>query len=234
MCTMTWWRDEQHYEVFFNRDELKTRAPATPPKLLESESGTRFCAPHDPVAGGTWMLANEHQVTVCLLNRWHETAPRTGNFQSRGLLVLAMADCRTAEEVMDRLQNIVHESYRPFTLVAIDPENIAAAAWNSENLSAEPISPPLTSSSYCFPEVSAARTEAFSHIPHLSPAALKTYHEGEKNASAYTVRMNRPDAQTWSRSKISVGPTSISWEYIAENPDLIGDGTTHQLKMPLK
>jgi hypothetical protein len=230
---MTWWRDGDHYEVFFNRDELKTRAAATPPKLLESANGVGYLAPNDPVAGGTWMLANEHRVTVCLLNRWHESALYNGPFESRGLLVNTLADCTSAHEAMLRLQKMRQIHYRPFTLVALDPHEILAASWNGETLTEEFLSPPLTSSSYCFPEVAAARQRAFHRMSDIAPDQLRKYQQGESPATAYTVRMNRPDAQTWSRSHVCVSPERISWEYIEESPDLTDDGTVHRTELPL-
>ena len=55
MCTLTWWRDGSGsgtYEVFFNRDEKKTRSVAEPPKII-SDYGLEFVAPIDPDGGGT-------------------------------------------------------------------------------------------------------------------------------------------------------------------------------------
>ena len=72
MCTLTWWRGEEgEFEVFFNRDEKKTRSRAELP-LKREENGMQFLSPRDPDGGGTWMLVNEHGVVLCLLNRWHE------------------------------------------------------------------------------------------------------------------------------------------------------------------
>ncbi|NIP92410.1 MAG: hypothetical protein GWO24_02620, partial [Akkermansiaceae bacterium] len=75
MCTLTWWRGTAgSYEVFFNRDEKRTRSIADPPRVHERD-GVRFLAPLDPDGGGTWMLANDRGLLVCLLNRWHEGSP---------------------------------------------------------------------------------------------------------------------------------------------------------------
>ena len=219
--------------MFFNRDELKTRAQAVPPQLRQTQTGVRYLAPSDPVAGGTWMLVNEQQVTVCLLNRWHESSAHKQAYQSRGLLVSGMAGCSSAIDVMHLLQQTDYAHYRPFTLVALDPNNILAAAWNGEILTDEVTAMPLTSSSYRFPEVAAARRITFSNLPEPSLDHLQTYQQGESPASAYTVRMNRPDAQTWSRSQISVSAEHITWEYIEEPADLIGTGTKHMMELPL-
>ena len=103
MCTLTW-RDQDGLEVFFNRDELKTRSRAEPPRTHVSPNGTRFLAPIDPDAGGTWMLANEHGVVICLLNRWHEEEGQS--FQkSRGLIVTELADCKSPAALEETLSN---------------------------------------------------------------------------------------------------------------------------------
>lgn len=67
MCTVSWRRERDGYDLFFNRDELHTRAPESPPERGERD-GIAFLAPRDGARGGTWLLANERGVTVCLLN----------------------------------------------------------------------------------------------------------------------------------------------------------------------
>ena len=72
MCTLTWWRGGNGaFEVYFNRDEKKTRSVAVPPGVHEVR-GVRFLAPVDPDGRGTWIVANEQGLVVCLLNRWQE------------------------------------------------------------------------------------------------------------------------------------------------------------------
>ena len=92
MCTLTWCREGVvgSYEVFFNRDERKTREKAEPPRL-HTAGEVRFLAPIDPEGGGTWMLVNEKQLLVCLLNRWHEDQEGFEPVRSRGQLVMEMA-----------------------------------------------------------------------------------------------------------------------------------------------
>ncbi len=67
MCTVSWRAARDGYDLFFNRDELHTRAPELPPALSERD-GVRFLAPRDGDHGGTWLAVNEHGLTVCLLN----------------------------------------------------------------------------------------------------------------------------------------------------------------------
>ena len=223
---MTWWRGESQYEVFFNRDELKTRARAIPPQAQHTAQGVEFLAPTDPDAGGTWMLVNEHGLTVCLLNRWHEE-PVVDRGKSRGQLVLGMAGLTNTRQVMDNLLKIDGSPYKPFTLVAIDQGGVQIMAWNGVELFTQKPTQPLTSSSYCYNDVKKARCTAYGRLLDMNPTSLSTYQAGEPEASAFTVRMNRPDAQTWSRSRIRVSPGEIIWEYLEEMPGLGGESVRH-------
>ncbi|MCP5537123.1 MAG: NRDE family protein [Akkermansiaceae bacterium] len=234
MCTMTWWRDENGYEVFFNRDELKTRCRALPPALRVADNGTRFLAPADPDAGGTWMLVNESGLTVCLLNRWHETAARNTTKRSRGRLVLDFAGARHAVEVIKKLRNTDCASYKAFTLVAIDRHDLLVEAWDGKTMSSEIPQAPLTSSSYRYQEVRQSRCERYRELEIIHPDTLRDYQSGKDPPTAYTVRMNRPDAQTWSRSHVVVGPSQATWRYLEEMPDLAGDSIEHHSKLDIR
>ncbi len=69
MCTVTWLQNADGYEVFCNRDELKTRKPALPPAYAE-RNGVRYLAPIDLDGGGSWFGVNEFGVTLCLVNHY--------------------------------------------------------------------------------------------------------------------------------------------------------------------
>ncbi len=69
MCTVTWLQRDDGYEVFCNRDELRTRKPAQPPRLDE-RNGVRYLAPVDADAGGAWVGVNEFGLTLCLVNHY--------------------------------------------------------------------------------------------------------------------------------------------------------------------
>lgn len=245
---MTWWRDKDRYEIFFNRDELKTRSRALPPEIRQTDQGVRYLAPTDPDAGGTWMLVNEFGLTVCLLNRWHDEA-KVGaagqneiKHQSRGILVLGFAGAKTAAEVIAQLRDTDSRVYKPFTLVVADANELLVEVWDGERMFPEVAEAPLTSSSYCFPEVSQARTEGYQALPDTDPATLRIYQAGgvavegggmnkESKLSAYTVRMNRPDAQTWSRSHLMVSSERIRWQYVEEMPNLERDSIEHNIEL---
>lgn len=225
MCTLTWWRrGSESFEVFFNRDEKKTRSLAEAPRLHEG-GGLRFLAPVDPDSGGTWMAANENGLVVCLLNRWHEQPPEAPR-RSRGLLMMGLANAAGMEDLGERLRRDDLTETAPFVLVGLDRHAEKAWSWNGQQLVSQETTMPLTSSSFRFPEVEKVRKDRLEELTGVatSPrAALTAFHglEGEE-ASAYTVRMLRPDARTMSRSRVTVGPQAVHWEYLEEQAELQG------------
>ena len=213
--------------MWFNRDEKKARPVADSPEVRDL-NGVSFLSPRDPQGGGTWMLANEFGVVVCLLNKWElDSKPTLGRRKSRGQLVWQMAEARRVDDLARFLTEL--ENYPAFTLVGLSSEGERFWEWDGETLCETEGVIPLTSSSYCFEAVKTAREEVYAtgkrgHLFHES--------QGEQ-ASAFTVRMNRPDAQTWSRSHISIGE-KITWEYLAEQPNLSGESSRSILSLPLR
>ena len=229
MCTLSWRESEQGLEIFFNRDELKTRSRAEPPRLFTSPSGTRYLAPIDPDGGGSWMAANEQGLLICLLNRWHQDAPLAT--RSRGAVILSLIDCQRLEEVANLLPDLI-ASTKPFDLIAFSRGKARGETigYSWDGLTLTPFAPqrPLTSSSYCFEKVQATRLANFSE----NNGDLETYHSHpNQSPSAYTVRMNRPDAQTWSRSLVTISPKGIDWQYWEEFPDLANPSQLHRANL---
>jgi len=216
MCTLTWWRDESgKLDVFFNRDERKTRPIAEVPSLHEID-GVRFLSPRDPQGGGTWMIANEHGLVVCLLNKWELEKRNITSVRSRGRLVWQMAGLTSLDDVEGSLCEL--ESYLAFTLVVFSAHEERRWDWDGEILTRSDAAMPVTSSSYCFEEVKAAREARYAS----GKRGLEYHTSKGETSSAFTVRMNRPDAQTWSRSHLELGE-KIVWEYWAEKADLAGE-----------
>lgn len=212
-------------EVYFNRDELKTRSRAVPPGEFLSPSGLRFLAPTDMDAGGSWMAANEAGLLVCLLNRWQEKSE--GGLRSRGLVVRTLADCETLEEADERLEALA-QGTKAFELVLFQGSVALGRRWTGGRITVfEPVAP-LTSSSYQFEKVRDARLARYRMVGE----DLAHYHgDLETPATAFSVRMNRPDAQTWSRSQVRLSGTLIEWDYWEEFPDLQSPPQLHQSQL---
>ncbi len=227
MCTLTWRRDpEQGLEVFFNRDELKTRPVADPPARFEAGGGA-FLSPRDPQGTGTWMLVNDRGVIVCLLNKWELEGREIEGARSRGRLVWSLAAAGSVDEVEAQLGDL--SCYQAFTLVVFSPGGDRCWEWDGDRVVAREVPDFLSSSSYRFEEVKEARKACF-----MAGKVGEALHESRgEESSAYTVRMNRPDAQTWSRTRLQVSD-QIRWEYLAEQADLLGEPERHVSEMALR
>jgi len=219
MCSLSWHHQKNGYEVFFNRDEKKTRGRADPPGLGQLD-GVRYLSPKDADAGGTWLLANERGVTLALLNYWNTAAHELNPTRSRGhLLTELLASQTSAAAAVKYLQGISLTGYGNFTLAAFDltlDEGPLVVRWDGESLSSIPPALPLCSSSFLPEAVIESRQRHFQTLSDRDPETLWNWHRKEQSPTAYTVRMNRPDAQTWSISRVSVNHDAIHWHYIEE------------------
>lgn len=203
MCTVSWEFRSDGYALFFSRDEQRSRPPAEPP-TLQTEDGTRFLAPRDPLGGGTWIAANEHGLTCCLLNAYAEpwspaleTTPR-----SRGLLLRSCAVAGTLETLVDRLERLTTaEPWAPCVVLGIQSGEVVGRLWNGQRLSplAPPLRPPVSTSSFQSDAVVAARHQAFADC---AGDLLRFHRAPDKEADAFSVRMSRPDARTVSLTQV--------------------------------
>lgn len=222
MCTVTWLRrNHGEYSVFFNRDEHRTRTPAHPPRE-QNRGGVRFLAPIDGEAGGTWLAANEHGLTIGLLNYYEaEHSWRAQHPMSRGILLMSLIDESEIDEVTRRLRDIRPESYHPFILVAFDVRTTRAHRWDGRHITVRDLAEddmPLTTSSFDTNTVMARRAAAFRRMREtghgLSAQTLQNYHDShDTHGGAYSVCMSREDAQTVSFSRVLVTPGQIEFMY---------------------
>lgn len=225
MCTLSWVRGEAGYELFFNRDERRTRGSELAPELLERD-GVRFLAPRDADFGGTWIAANERGLTLCLLNG-DAAELGHGTFESRGQLVLELAGCTDGREVVARMTPAQAARFRPFLLVALDPRREAVAAeWNGRELALDEHAEarmPVISSSFAEAAVRARRAASFRQRQvaggPLAAAALRAIHASHDGGpSAYSVCMHRDDAETKSFTRVRVEPAHVELEYTPGAP----------------
>ena len=239
MCTLTWWCGEEgRYEIFFNRDESKQREPALPPREAE-RNGVRYLAPIDPRGRGTWLLVNEFGAGFALLN-WYEKGhlvSRQSGHRSRGQLVMGLADVVDETDLHRRVHEIDGADYPPFRLVSFLPiiggevPRIEEWQWRETGppTRVSGLVPPVSSSSFKTGAVLEHRANLLAEFGEPPrPETLVRYHRGERAngtieaPGAFGVRMNRPDSQTWSFSRISIGRGEIRFRYEAEKPELAG------------
>lgn len=224
MCTATWIRTSDGYEVFFNRDELRTRKPASPPAAIV-RAGVSILAPIDGDAGGTWLGANEHGVAIGLANGGPSDIANGGPsdgaaevvYRSRGLLVLDLLESRDLAEVRRRLETASGTSYRPFSLFAIDAAG--GMAIFGEGAAAPRTDGALLFSSSRDPLRARAEREKTldrmrSEHGGLDADLLRAFHAShEPERGAFSPCMHREDAGTVSFSHVRVSPREILFDY---------------------
>jgi len=223
MCTVSWRIGPDGYDLFFNRDELNSRAPETPPALAEME-GVKFIAPRDGDHGGTWLSINEHSLTVCLLNDyanpWRPT--KESPLFSRGHLVLACAPAESIASVVEIVTRQPLARTMPFRVLAISMgEEPLLLHWTGIDLAQSrgaSVSIPLSSSSYATDEVVKARQlrlrEYVRSMNKPEVPELAAYHrQHSTDAGAHSVLMRRSDAATRSVMQVSVNSSHVKCIY---------------------
>ncbi|MCC6293251.1 MAG: NRDE family protein [Bryobacterales bacterium] len=221
MCTASWVHEDDGFQLFFNRDEKRTRQRANPPRV-ETRDGLLSIAPADGDHGGAWISVNERGLALCLLNG----AYGGSGLRSRGLLLSGLAGSRTADEAMERLLTADLARYAGFTILALQPgRKVAIAEWNgaSATLSDESVAPaPLTSSSVDAAGVRVKRRVEFERITggaRDNAARLFQFHESHgSGADAYSPCMHRADAETVSFSWVRVAPREVTFFYTPAAP----------------
>ena len=216
MCTLTWHIRSESYELHFNRDESRQRPIALAPSI-HTQGATRFIAPIDPQAGGTWIATNEHGLSLCLLNHYAASLLYRGD-TSRGQLVLTLATSRSIDEVKQTLAATDLHRFSPFDIVVFQIGKVAVhIRWDGVlKHTSEPKMAFMTSSGYDTENVISTRRKAFEHFEGDDLAAFHRSHLPKK--SAYSVCMHREDARTQSYSHIRVNALSSAFTYVDGPP----------------
>lgn len=226
MCTLTWIRRESGFELFFNRDEKRTRGRALSPRVHE-RSGRRWLAPVDADGGGTWIGVNEFGVAAALLNGDRSSDQAERNWTSRGLLVDSLLDALSCREIEVRLRKRDLSRFRSFTLVMLDPVSPALlATWDGSELALdhrEEGHPPLCSSSLDSTRATRVRRELFAEMvaEHGSIDAdlLERFHTSHRpERGPWSPCMHRDEAQTHSFTRVRVGAREVELRYAPGAP----------------
>lgn len=229
MCTMSWQRDGAGYDLFFNRDEKRSRLPAEAPAVRRVGS-TAVLAPRDGEAGGTWLAANEHGLTVALLNGYlgddAAASPVSGQWTSRGRLVMDLCDCSAVPELAGRLKTLDLTTFRSFHLAAFDPRTAVLASWRDgtlEHVDEDSFSPPLISSSFRFGEVAESRRARYRETIDAADgsrieAALAYHRSHAPERGAFSPCMHREDAHTVSFTWVRVDDARVQMRYAPDAP----------------
>ncbi len=210
MCTLTYFLTDDGYELFFNRDEQRSRPLAQSP-VLNKEIGAIF--PVDPQGMGTWICVHNSGLSLALLNLYQVQAPSENSANlSRGQLILSLL--KKPDAVDEQLAAMDLTVYQPFQLCVFPPDlaqlkpGIKNYLWDGRTLIEENTVLPITSSGVEFEAVLKKRQTCFNDLVDLHKPERKhfmAYHRSQENEGKYSVNMQRPDARTVSISHITVG-----------------------------
>jgi len=228
MCTVSWVIDSNGYDLFFSRDELRTRSIALPPEIHLSES-MPYIAPIDPDGGGTWIAVNSNGVCLFLLNNYQSSYMPTEEIRkSRGLICDTLIHHGTVAEAEHHLLSLALQVYPPFSLGMLEPDRSCKVFdWDGERLHkrVSPTSPLASSSSPNWEEIKRWRREKLKQM--TTPGGTKPttkqlydfhcFHDPAQPAASACMR--RPEAKTVSLSHVSLTSRAISFRYMNGSPD---------------
>ncbi|MEL0638466.1 NRDE family protein [Marinomonas sp. TI.3.20] len=225
MCSVSWLLDNDGYQVFFNRDEQKTRALALPPKHIVLQD-VAVLMPIDPVAKGSWISVNEYGLTLCLLNNYQGQAP-SGVLISRGQLVKLLSKSQNLAALEYEFSTLNLARYAPFTLLVFDAElnnqqgKVMAFEWDGMCCNTFPEWSPRFSSGMDLDKVKRARNDAYQDCIESGECFqnLLTLHASHHPDHLHkSFCMHREDAHTVSFTHVQVTARSQSMSYVAGSP----------------
>lgn len=231
MCTVTvvpklrlsspaWAADPLLVRVACNRDERRTRPEGLPP-IVQAIEGRRVLMPLDPQSGGTWMAVNDNGLVFLLLNATPPGRAGGDDGLSRGGLIPQVAPAATTSEALSRLAHAGAERYRPFRLLMLDASQLVECWLEDGRLRHRRAylqdAVMRTSSSLGDALVDAPRRTLFRRffrgIAH-APTAQDAFHDHQwTGREDVSVRMQRTDALTVSRTTIEVSRTFATMTY---------------------
>ena len=220
MCTLSWLINDNGYEVFFKRDEQRTRPQAIAPCYNKK---TDSIMPIDPQGKGSWIAVNRSGLTLCLLNNYQaQVSEDKPAYISRGLLITDLTKYKKSQQVLQQLQLIDLSDYMPFNLCVFPEtlksgnESVVTFSWDGTRFSQQQAIQPVISSAVSLYEVQKNRTLLFNRMTekkinrdiHLE---FHSSHQPEKGK--YSVCMHRDEACTQSVSHIIVN-NKIKFRYL--------------------
>ena len=229
MCTVSVVPRADGFRLACNRDERRTRAAASAPRL--HRTGVRHALwPVDPESGGTWIGVNDAGLAMVLLNRHPLESPGCTPTHSRGVLIPRLLGAARLETAVARARAVLgpsgeHPRFEPFTLVMIQRHDVATVDYcgGTMTIGRRRLTRPLmfTSSSLGDALVEEARRRLFASLVESnrrSLAAQAKFHRHRwPDRPHISVRMARVDAATVSHTTIDVCGETIAIRYLCSS-----------------
>jgi hypothetical protein len=221
VCTASWLIHPEGFELWFNRDESRTRGLARAPER-HVVAGVRALLPVDSDAGGTWLGVNEHGLALALLNGTDARA-REAERRSRGLLVRELLSARDGAAALAWLEREPLARYRGFTLAVFEPgREPRARTWDGERLAATSARVPLASSSLDGGRAQIERARVFARLHDGRPPereSLARFHAShEPERGPWSPCMHRAEASTVSACELRVDARTVALRYAPGPP----------------
>ena len=226
MCTVSWKSSLQGgYQLFFNRDEQRSRPRAIPPKRF-SKQGRRYIAPIDEKSGGSWIAVNDLGICAFLLNNYEAEEgvyERGQPFSSRGKIPITLCCQSGFDRSVGALLEMDKDRFPPFFAGIIGPNSESQVyRWDGQafdRLSME--SPFLTTSSFRSKEVQDYRKDRYLELVSSSSDAktrLAFHRDLGHEDRAFNPLMSRVDAETHCISSVYVDSNIAKFEYREVDP----------------
>lgn len=197
MCTVTFIKQNEEIFITSNRDEAPHRDAAS---LVVSDFGTeRLLFPMDPISGGSWIMMNQKQRVICLLNGGFTTfIPKPSYRLSRGVVVM---DAAASDDLTTFFHSYNLADIAPFTLVTYDRGALHQFTWTGEERYLKEMNteePHIWSSATLYtPEVVKQREEKFkqwlSENPVRTAESIQAFHHLQEGDSKNGFIMNRDE-----------------------------------------
>jgi hypothetical protein len=239
MCTVSVIATPGGFRLACNRDELRTRPPALPPKV--ARFGERLAVfPLDAAGGGTWVATSDAGIAFALLNvNVNGAAAAPAGRTSRGLVIPTLLGCDGLEAATSRALKLNCRNFSPFRLVMADARGCAAFSWDGRDrgLQLSRLARPLlfTSSGLGDALVGPPRRRLFEETVWVrpTPTAQDAFHRHRwPDRPHLSVHMSRPDARTVSHTVIDVAPERVRLAYRGAAPGDDGPVGAIELELP--
>ena len=230
--------EDPRLRIVCNRDERRVRPSALPPAVRRVD-GRLAIMPIDPVGGGSWIAVNDCGLAVALLNVSDETPGASApdrQLLSRGLLVSAVAGSHSVSRALDRALTLSVADYKPFRLLLIDKDQLvecwpdATRVRHRRSLLVGPVM--RTSSGLGDGVVQGPRRTLFRRLFRATndpQVAQDGFHDHQwVGREDISVRMERPDAKTVSRTVIELTDDVVTFTYHS-----MDEGHVHRVSLPV-
>lgn len=131
----------RRFRVAFNRDELRSRPSALPPRIVPTPSGAAIM-PIDSLGGGTWITASDTGIVLALLNvnatpvACQPPGLTAIRRSSRGLIIPQLLRADDVEGMIRAACELDPRAYPAFRLVIVDTHEIYEIRSDGRSISA--------------------------------------------------------------------------------------------------